>query len=116
MVFIVGEDGKEHAIVAKEVKQHAILLTVDGERRSTGIVHSVEQATLQGYYAPLTTTGTIVVDNVVASCYAQDDKYGASHWVIHLLLAPLRLGTPLWLTYMPSAGEIHPYARFLSMF
>lgn len=63
-------------------------------------------STQSGMYAPLTSSGTIVVDGVVASNYASssEEKY-LSHWAAHAFLFPVRayhnigLGTrlqPLW--------------------
>lgn len=86
-----------------------------------------------GLFAPLTGTGTIVVDDVVASCYALVD----SHVTAHHVVAPLRLryhvGEALsryyfrWTTMFtattsdpdavtpgdPADEGIHWYARFM---
>ncbi|CAF4946530.1 unnamed protein product, partial [Rotaria socialis] len=40
----------------------------------------------QGYVAPLTVEGTLIVNNVAASCYATID----SHYIAHTVLAPMR--------------------------
>lgn len=49
-------------------------------------VNSVSARLMRGVYAPLTAEGTIVVDNVVASCYALID----SQFVAHLSFMPIR--------------------------
>jgi len=40
-----------------------------------------------GLYSPLTSSGTLVVDGVLASCYATIP----SHWLMHWLWSPLRV-------------------------
>ena len=40
-----------------------------------------------GAYAPMTATGSIVVNGVVASCYAIFEN----HWLTHVAMAPLRV-------------------------
>jgi hypothetical protein len=49
-------------------------------------VISVELLHLKGIYSPLTTQGNIIVDDIVASCYADFD----SHEIQHLMFAPFR--------------------------
>ncbi|CAF4085821.1 unnamed protein product, partial [Rotaria sordida] len=48
-----------------------------------------------GYYSPLTTTGTLIVDNIAVSCYSNV----ISHEIAHIGMAPIR-----W---------IHSLARYL---
>ena len=50
-------------------------------------VTKVEARNFSGLYAPLTADGNLVVDNVLASCYAVTD----SHTLAHLAFVPLRL-------------------------
>jgi len=50
-------------------------------------VVSIQRTERAGMYAPLTVDGTVVVDDVVASCYAILD----SHWLAHLAFLPARM-------------------------
>ena len=50
-------------------------------------VNSIDTVRKQGVYAPMTQCGTIVVDNVLASCYASYP----SHTIAHAIMAPLRI-------------------------
>jgi Hint module len=72
-------------------------------------VRKVAKLRRQGAYAPVTLSGTIVVDQVVASCYAM-----ASHSAAHAAFAPMRLAYKL----LPTDGGVdqdglHWYADFL---
>lgn len=49
-------------------------------------VSNVSDVVKQGYMAPLTQEGTLIVNHIAASCYAIID----SHDVAHAVLAPMR--------------------------
>jgi hypothetical protein len=49
-------------------------------------ISNVVDVIKQGYVAPLTQEGTLIVNNVAASCYATINN----HYVAHAILAPMR--------------------------
>jgi hedgehog protein len=49
-------------------------------------IANVSDVVKQGYVAPLTEEGTLIVNNVAASCYATINN----HYVAHGVLAPMR--------------------------
>lgn len=61
-----------------------------------------------GYFAPATLTGTIVVNDFVASCYAMTTW----HTLAHAMFWPLRLWSRFGESNRDSTG-MHPYARAL---
>ena len=78
-------------------------------------VTRVTSRTRVGVFAPLTKDGTIVVDDVIASCYAVID----SQAVAHAVFAPLRLlhDVASWLSLQPAddirRSDIGWYSSFL---
>lgn len=75
-------------VYAKRVRINDTLLTVvDGNRLRTERVVDVRRVEKPGLYAPLTVDGTVVVDDVVASCYAVIDN----QWLAHLAFLPARM-------------------------
>lgn len=83
-------------------------------------VVSVARTVGAGVFAPLTLEGNLVVDNLMASCYAGTEN----EWLAHSSLLPLRLLYKLrsWVSQWygwsrpsqpPSDIGIHPYAQFL---
>uniref|UniRef100_A0A3Q2P4Z5 Hedgehog protein n=1 Tax=Fundulus heteroclitus TaxID=8078 RepID=A0A3Q2P4Z5_FUNHE len=77
-------------VYASEVQPGQCVFTSSGRSNSRprlSVVTFVEEQTSTGLYAPLSQHGSIVVNGVLASCYATVDSHYLSHWV----LAPLRL-------------------------
>jgi len=62
----------------------------------------------KGVYAPATKSGTLLVDNVICSCYAQYDRV-TSHKIAHASLAPLRWSGATQEDY---TSGIHPYCQW----
>lgn len=81
-------------VPAKEIKVgHSTLLECDNTPQGTaGVwgnrVTGVDAVHAQGVFAPLTLTGTVVVDGVAASCYAATK----SHTLAHAAMKPVRAG------------------------
>ncbi|XP_029386202.1 indian hedgehog B protein-like [Echeneis naucrates] len=76
-------------VFASEVHPGQCVLTPQGEAGSQtifSVVTFVHERRSTGLYAPLTQHGSIVVNGVLASCYAVVDTHHLAHWV----LAPLR--------------------------
>ena len=113
LIFTVDNNGAAQSKAAKHLRSGDLLLT---DKSSSSLVQSVHQTTMQGYYAPLTSSGTIIVDNISVSCYSQDHHHlSLPHWVAQVAMVPIRT-IPAWMSYVPDEGNIHPYARFLQFF
>jgi len=64
-----------------------VIINTSGNVSSARIVRvSWSRDSAAGVYAPITERGTIVVDDVIVSCYAEF----SSHVIAHACLAPLR--------------------------
>lgn len=83
------------------------IIFVSQDKIETVSIESVRHVRSYGLYAPLTRSGTIVVDGVLASCYANFPNQR----VAHTALAPLRLQSRFVKASIPKG--VHPYARFL---
>lgn len=98
LIFVVD---KVHPIRAVSVRKGDVLKGAQGAL----IVSKVERVERQGLYAPLTATGTIIVDGVVSSCYIALDHHSTDylklttgvsvplshHFIAHTWLSPFRV-------------------------
>lgn len=82
------EDGRVSFKQASEIREGSTLLEVDNVNANIwgNRVLSVSNVQCAGIYAPLTVSGTIVVDGVGASCYAAT----RSHTAAHAAMKPMR--------------------------
>ncbi|KAM6979377.1 indian hedgehog B protein-like [Tautogolabrus adspersus] len=83
----------------------------EGSQATLSVVTFVEEHRSTGLYAPLTQHGSIVVNGVLASCYAAMDNHHLAHWV----LAPLRFFYSLMGPSEPQIDGLHWYPWLLQM-
>ncbi|XP_074653434.1 sonic hedgehog protein-like [Tubulanus polymorphus] len=76
----------QRAIFAKDVQIGDALLLVEGSRVYASKVARMTITTRKGWFAPLTEEGTIIVDDVMTSCYAVVN----SDIVAHVVYSPFR--------------------------
>ncbi len=65
-------------------------------------IKSIEMEVVNGFSAPLTTAGTILVEGILVSCYAVIE----SHWLAHLSMSPIR-----WLYALNSNQFLPDYIK-----
>lgn len=99
---------------ANEVKIDDILILESGQSSSVEVIKDV---VLEGAFCPITMEGTILVDGVLASCYANCSNFRGidGHRVAHGGLLPIRIMAKmkrkkLVIKKIPS---MHPYIMFL---
>ncbi len=107
-----GQEEDLRTVFASEVQPGQCVLTSQGKvgsRATLSVVTSVTEQRSSGLYAPLTQHGSIVVNGVLASCYAAVDNHHLAHWV----LAPLRFFYSLMGPSEPQTDGLHWYPWLL---
>ncbi len=107
------------AIFASNVKPGDTVLVSEGTSKSLKrvTVKRIYTEEHEGSYAPVTAHGTIIVDRVLASCYAVIESHKWAHWAF----APVRLSHKLMTWLFPSRDSnvtfqedgIHWYSNML---
>ena len=131
LIFTMNDDNSMEAVFASNLKTgQKIVTTSNSSKTVTDTVKSVELVFKRGFYAPLTRNGKIVVNDIVASCYAVIQSQDIAHWSF----LPVRLGwnakewwlsLSKWLQWgqlfnyklstpnLPPSEGVHWYARLL---
>lgn len=83
------EEERMSAIFASQVQSGQTVFVFDAERSRLEpvTVKRIYTQEHEGSFAPVTVQGTVVVDQVLASCYAVIEDHDLAHWA----LAPVRL-------------------------
>ncbi|XP_010892414.2 tiggy-winkle hedgehog protein [Esox lucius] len=95
LVFVTNNitDSEMTAVFASNVQPGQRVFVVDEalNRLKAVTVERIYVEEYEGSYAPITSQGTIIIDHVLASCYAVIEDHKWAHWAF----APVRLGHAL---------------------
>ena len=76
-------------------------------------VVKIETEIKEGFTAPLTQEGTILVNDILVSCYAEVN----SHWLAHMVMKPVniwyQISKYIGLSETANRDGLHSYASFL---
>lgn len=123
-VVMVGKH--EKVMMAKFVRKGDVLFSINENQQllSTKVL-AVDKVLEAGVFCPITTCGNLIVNNILASCYASVEDYVflngrvkvSAQNLAHLLLMPMRilhrLGGSKWVGQIPKDQAIHPYLQWL---
>ena len=99
-------------VMAKNIESGMNIYVMNEERMLiTERVANVSDVVKQGYMAPLTGEGTLIVNDIGASCYATI----SSHYAAHAVLSPMRWWYHLFGMSKESSEDIgvHWFAKML---
>lgn len=104
-IVFVQDGGKLSDKFVGDLREGDVLVTSDGESEVIAVRDTVGK---NGMFAPLTASGTLVVDGVAASNYASyDGQFRLPHSTAHAILLPVRLTHKLGLSDAFSAISAH---------
>ena len=70
MIPIKSFNGTENYVFAKQVELGNLLYVLKNDQIACSKVINIITEIKKGYYAPLTMEGTLVINNILASCFA----------------------------------------------
>ncbi len=114
-LIFVSKDGMQYDTVFAENVKPGDYIKVVKQNNKEFVAVKVDKVTSvagKGAYAPLTKQGTVVVDGVVASCYAHTKDVRKAH----LSFRPYRAMYDIAIKHLPIGKPqqgIHWYAKFL---
>lgn len=104
--------GEKNAVHASNIRLNDQLMFIDGTDVIPARVINVEVVHSQGFYAPLTGSGTIILNGFVASNYAEVKN----HDMAHLIMQPYRWWRTMLGPKKSIQPEINAYTGFLYYF
>jgi len=111
---IAGEDYESEYVFASKLKLNDILLTeTENQEKRMEKVVSIEEVYDQGAYAPLTEAGTISVNSIVASCYANSITHELADFIFQPLILWSKYFEGLFDLEKGHINGIYWYAEYL---
>ena len=106
-LIYVSVDGQSRFDYARKIKiGHYILTVNENGVFDQSIVKSISRINAVSLYAPLTSEGTIIVDGVVASCYAN-----VPHTIGHIGMWPYRM----WRQYISNSDPTEEMSTYVKL-
>lgn len=105
------ESNPPRYLQAQRLRVGDSIFSINETMKEMKVIEIIRNIKRNDAFAPLTESGTLVVDNTIASCYAQYE----SHWLIHWILFPLRWWYSIKQQTMINSFEhieLHPYINF----
>ncbi|XP_041670267.1 sonic hedgehog protein A [Cheilinus undulatus] len=109
-------EGRMSAAFASQIRPGQKVFVFDADRLEPVTVKRIYTQEHEGSFAPVTMQGSVVVDQVLASCYAVIEDHELAHWA----LAPVRLAhwvSSLLFSSQPRASAqsdgVHWYSKIL---
>merc|ERR1719161_2822673 len=101
IVFVAGPQGRIDKPAGAVHVGEKVFAVIDDAIVESTVVQIHSRSSSRGMFAPLTQTGTVVVDGVVASNYALPDlSLKLPHSVAHFVLFPVRMYHSLGFSYI----------------
>ncbi|KAK5849573.1 hypothetical protein PBY51_013899 [Eleginops maclovinus] len=120
-LLFVGQNSTENsdrmsAIFASQVQSGQNVFVFDAERRRLEpvCVKRIFTHEYEGSFAPVTVQGTVVVDQVLASCYAVIQDHDLAHWALAPVRFAYRVNSLLFQRQTSAQNDgVHWYSKML---
>ncbi|CAF1249959.1 unnamed protein product [Rotaria sp. Silwood1] len=97
----IAVNHNDNFLPANQIKTHDTVLIYSQGKLQSVKVRNVSEEYKVGYFTPMTSQGTLIVNDLAASCYSSV----VSHNLAHQMLAPLRW----WYRFAKLFAVEHPY-------